>query len=126
MSDGGKASEFHHLIPFGEIKVLATQLVHFEVRNTLLRLMRSKQLSPEQFAECLANFEAMKMRTDMHPGLRWAIQLARKHNLTYYDAIYLELAMTVAKSHSVILATFDKALVKAAQAEGIPLLYQRN
>ena len=93
MSDGGKASGFHHLIPFEEIKVFVTQLVHFEVRNTLLRLMRSKQISPERFAECLAIFEAMKVQTDMDPDLRWTMQLARKHYLTYYDALYLELAM---------------------------------
>ena len=43
--------------------------------------------------------------------------LARKHKLTVYDAAYLELA----KREGLPLATVDRALEKAAIAEGVAL-----
>jgi len=36
--------------------------------------------------------------------------------LSFYDAVYLELA----KRHSAPIATFDKALARAAGIEGLP------
>ncbi len=44
--------------------------------------------------------------------------LARKHGLTVYDASYLELA----QRESLVLATLDKDLIRAARAENIKLL----
>jgi predicted nucleic acid-binding protein len=46
------------------------------------------------------------------------LELADRHNLTVYDATYLELAMRL----SLPLATLDEDLRKAAQREGVPLL----
>jgi predicted nucleic acid-binding protein len=43
--------------------------------------------------------------------------LARKHRLTVYDAAYLELA----KREALPLATLDRALERAAAAEGVAL-----
>jgi predicted nucleic acid-binding protein len=48
-------------------------------------------------------------------GVIDAIGLARKHKLTTYDAAYLQLALDVDGE----LATYDRALAQAAQAEGI-------
>jgi predicted nucleic acid-binding protein len=50
-------------------------------------------------------------------GLEAAIVLADRHTLTVYDATYLWLALDVDGE----LATFDKALIRAAQAEGVGL-----
>jgi predicted nucleic acid-binding protein len=44
--------------------------------------------------------------------------LARRHNLTFYDAAYLELALR----EDIALATLDHALVRAATAEGVLLI----
>jgi predicted nucleic acid-binding protein len=44
--------------------------------------------------------------------------LARKHELTVYDACYLELALREACP----LAALDKDLIRAARAENIQLL----
>ena len=126
MSDGDKASDFHNLLPFGEIEKIVPHLFRVEVISGLLRWMRNKKLSRAQFVKCISRLNNLDVHTDIQPAGVFTVELAEKHNLTGYDAVYLELAMTVAKSNSVILATFDKALVKAAQAEGIPLLYQRN
>jgi predicted nucleic acid-binding protein len=46
------------------------------------------------------------------------VALARERKLTVYDAAYLELAIR----EGLPLATLDRALEKAAIAEGVPLL----
>jgi predicted nucleic acid-binding protein len=48
-------------------------------------------------------------------GLADAIELAARHDLTVYDALYLQLAIDVDGE----LATLDQALVRAASAEGV-------
>lgn len=48
-------------------------------------------------------------------GLQEAIELADKHRLTVYDALYLQLAKEVEGE----LATLDKDLGAAAKAEGV-------
>ncbi len=51
-------------------------------------------------------------------GLEASIRLAEQHGLTVYDAAYLALAIDVDGE----LATLDKALQTAAQAEGVSLI----
>jgi predicted nucleic acid-binding protein len=46
------------------------------------------------------------------------LHLARAHQLTAYDAAYLELARRLVLP----LATLDRALIRAAEAEGTPLI----
>ena len=48
------------------------------------------------------------------PGPR-VTRLARRHSLSAYDALYLELAVR----HGATLTTLDSALARAARAEGI-------
>ena len=50
-------------------------------------------------------------------GLEAALVLADRHTLSVCDATYLWLAMDVDGE----LATFDKALIRAAEAEGVEL-----
>ena len=45
-------------------------------------------------------------------------ELARSHHLAIYDAVYQELA----SRRNEALATLDVALVRAATAEGLPLV----
>ena len=51
------------------------------------------------------------------PGVAMAMALAERHRLSVYDATYLWLAIDTDGE----LATFDRALAKAAEAEGVPL-----
>ena len=48
-------------------------------------------------------------------GLIEAIDLADRHGLTVYDALYLQLALDIDGE----LATLDKDLIRAAKAEGL-------
>ena len=52
-------------------------------------------------------------------GVRMAMNLAVRHGLSVYDATYLWLAIDVDGE----LATFDRALARAAVAEGVPLAF---
>ncbi len=44
--------------------------------------------------------------------------LAQKHNLTFYDASYLQLAIDL----KIPLATYDQQLIDAAKAEKVKLI----
>jgi predicted nucleic acid-binding protein len=58
------------------------------------------------------------IRLDGEPIEGALLELARRHQLTVYDAAYLELAQR--KNFS--LATLDRALASAARAEGVSLI----
>jgi predicted nucleic acid-binding protein len=51
-------------------------------------------------------------------GVLRATELASKHGLTVYDAMYLQLALDIEAP----LATIDRALAVAARAEGIEVI----
>ncbi|MEO8468618.1 MAG: type II toxin-antitoxin system VapC family toxin [Chloroflexota bacterium] len=51
-------------------------------------------------------------------GLLGAIELAERHRLTVYDALYLDLALDVDGE----LATLDRDLARAAADEGVPVV----
>lgn len=99
-------------------EALVPQLWHLEVRNSLLVASRRGRLSPDTPAERLDALRNLPIHTDSGPDLSLAFVLAQKHNLSFYDAVYLELA----KRHSAPIATLDKALARAAGIEGLPVL----
>ena len=66
--------------------------------------------------ERLNAVQDLPIRTDTEPDLSIAFALAERHGLSFYDAIYLELA----KRHAAPIATLDKALDQAATGEGLP------
>jgi predicted nucleic acid-binding protein len=52
------------------------------------------------------------------PGVLRATELASKHDLTVYDAMYLQLALDIEAP----LATLDRRLAAAARAEGVEVI----
>ena len=96
---------------------LAPHLWHLETRNTLLVAERRGRLSAGAVDERLDALKGLPIRTDEEPDLQSAFNLARAHDLSFYDALYLELA----KRERAELATLDGALGQAAVAEGVPL-----
>ena len=97
---------------------LVPQLWHLEIRNALLTAERRGRLSSEEIKERLDALKDLPITTDQEPDLQLAFEPARTHGLTIYDALYLELA----KRKNTELATLDRRLGQAAEAEGIPLL----
>ena len=65
--------------------------------------------------ERLDSLGALPIVTDQEADLLAAFGLARKHGLSFYDAMYLELA----KRRVMALATLDSRLASATLAEGL-------
>lgn len=106
------------LLRLEEDEALVPHLWHLELRNGLLVAARRGRLTAEGSEERLNALRDLPIRTDTEPDLTLAFVLAEKHGLSFYDAVYLELA----KRHGAPLATLDKALARAADAEGLPLI----
>ena len=62
----------------------------------------------------------LPVRTDTDLDPQSSFDLARKHGLSVYDALYLNLA----QRRGIPLATLDKALRRAATAEDVVVVQQ--
>ncbi len=87
----------------------------FEICNTLLMAERRGRISRSGIEGCIDAINELPISTDRETDLSTCFQLARKHDLTFYDAIYLELAERLNAS----LATLDNTLARAAEKEGL-------
>lgn len=96
---------------------MAPRLLNLETRNTLLVAERRGRLPAEAVDERMDALQGLPIRTDEEPDLQSAFDLARAYDLSFYDALYLELA----KREGAELATLDRALSQAAIVEGVPL-----
>ena len=94
------------------------QLWHLEVRNGLIIAERRGRLSATRINECLEAIKRLPIQTDSEAVLDTVVSLARMHNLSVYDAVYLELA----KRRDAALASLDGALLRAASEEGVELV----
>jgi predicted nucleic acid-binding protein len=94
---------------------LVPQLWHLEMRNLILMAIRRNRLVSEDGAERLSSLSQLPLETDVQPDLDAAFELAVRYELTYYDALYLELACR----RRAALATFGARLLEAARSEGV-------
>jgi predicted nucleic acid-binding protein len=96
----------------------APALLWFEARSLFWMAEQHKRIDP---GEALAMMHRLRLLPIENAG-RGAdgaiLGLAQKHKLTAYDASYLALAL----ERGLPLASTDKALAKAAQAEGVSIL----
>ena len=92
------------------------RLWHLEIRNVLLVAERRGRITAEHTQKALRTLSGLPILTDSTPNLDLALHLARTHGLTFYDGLYLELAVR----HRTALATLDHSLDRAAAAEGLP------
>jgi predicted nucleic acid-binding protein len=108
-----------HQISIGRATV--PDLWRIEVANSLNVGIRRGRIRMETRNDVLKDLDSLPIEID-RVGFKFAwrqtLQLADKHKLTVYDATYLELALRL----SLPLATLDRELRIAAQAEGVPLL----
>jgi predicted nucleic acid-binding protein len=97
------------------------ELWRIEVANTLNVGIRRGRVNKTHRKDILADLESLPISVDAETRMyTWSrtLELADRHNLTVYDATYLELALRL----SLPLATLDDELRQAAQQEGVPLL----
>jgi predicted nucleic acid-binding protein len=97
--------------------VIAPPHFPIEVANALLRGLR---LEPIDAAERLDRLYRTGLETADRrlPGLVSTVRLAARHQLSTSDAAYLELAVDVDGQ----LATLDRDLAAAAEAEGVTVI----
>jgi predicted nucleic acid-binding protein len=96
---------------------LVPQLFWFEFRAMLITAERSRRITEQVTAEVTGRLQRMWLEVDDEPEESAVFALARKHDLTFYDAAYLELAARTGAT----LASLDKALRKAAVDIGVPI-----
>ncbi|MXZ02503.1 MAG: type II toxin-antitoxin system VapC family toxin [Chloroflexi bacterium] len=98
-----------------ESDAIVPQLWHSEIRNALLIAERRARITSNQISQRLLYLSTLPIHTDQEPNLDVAMTLARTHNLTFYNALYLELAIR----RNAQLANLDVSLARAATAEGL-------
>jgi predicted nucleic acid-binding protein len=99
----------------------APQLWPWEVGNILVMGHRRKRISAQAVEKGLKILAAANINLDVAADLHRQAQVSRlalTHDLTYYDAAYLELVLRLNGQ----LASLDAQLLKAAHACGIVCL----
>lgn len=90
----------------------------FEIRNVLLHGERRGRVSEDYSVQFLRGLEKFAIRQMSLPDQFAVLTLARRHRLTFYDAVYLELA----QREGLAIATLDDEITVAARAEGLTLV----
>ena len=89
-----------------------------EVGSVLLAATRRGRVGADEWPRICASLESLPIEIEPVSTPRiWgpALALAERHDLSVYDATYLELALRM----KLPLATLDRALAEAAKANGI-------
>jgi len=89
-----------------------------EVSNALLVGERRKRIREAEIRQFVQLLDRLAIFEDSQPAaqaMAGILPLARTHNLSAYDAAYLEVAVR----HRALLATLDGALLRAATANGV-------
>ena len=94
---------------------VAPRIWWYELRNALLMNERRGRISPQQVSDTLTDSLALGISIDEEHDEALILDLARQHELTVYDAAYLEVAFR----RSLPLATLDHMLRRAAEAIGV-------
>ena len=92
-----------------------------EVCNVLLVAERKKRIGEADRTRFITLLASLPITIEQEPPERMVTEvflLAREHNLSSYDASYLDLAMR----KGLPIATLDKNLIAAAKRSQVPLL----
>ncbi len=101
-------------------RAIVPDLWHLEVANTLMVGERRKRSTQANTVTWLGFLTSLPISIDEETrshAFGDTLSLAREHNLSVYDAAYLELAMR----RGLPLATLDDKLKSTAQAAGVAL-----
>jgi predicted nucleic acid-binding protein len=95
---------------------IVPSLFWYEIRNILVVNERRGRIERSQTARFLADVDPLT-DVDLRPVESDLLELARVHNLTVYDAAYLELASRL----GLPLCTLDTQLIEASAKVGVTL-----
>ena len=96
----------------GAIRVIAPQLLAYELANGITVAARKKRISPDKAAEAVSNLLELGIELREVEPLS-LLELALRYNISAYDAAYVALAW----SEKCELWTGDKALYQAVKDE---------
>lgn len=99
-------------------EALVPPLWTLEIRNILVVNERRGRIEPEDSNAFLRDISLLPIRIRNDADAETLLELARRHNLTTYDAAYLCLAV----QNSAPVATLDRSLARAVQAEGLQVI----
>lgn len=94
---------------------VAPSIFWYELRNVLVVSERRNRIAPEKSAAFLALVADLAIELAGEPAEGGVLELARRHDLSVYDAAYLELALRSGEP----LATLDSGLRRAAAGAGV-------
>jgi predicted nucleic acid-binding protein len=96
---------------------LVPPLWHIEVLNALVVAQRRDVITASKSLDFLSRLDRLPIRTDaaVPPRKEHILALAREHQLSGYDATYLDLALR----NRAALATFDARLARARDKAGV-------
>jgi predicted nucleic acid-binding protein len=100
-----------------QVEAVAPRLWAYELRNCVLMGMRRKRITQAHALEFLVSITQLPIRLTDPGSYDELFDLAERHNLTVYDAAYLDLALREDRP----LASLDNALCKAAVNSGVNL-----
>jgi predicted nucleic acid-binding protein len=108
-----------------EMDIINTpQLLWYEITNVFKNLLRRKRYSLEEIKNFFPLLYALRLTTDFETGTNYSkklFELCNDHNLSSYDAVYLELACR----KKAILCTLDNNLNIAAKKCGVKIYMEK-
>ena len=117
-----KIENIFYGIAKNQYKVYVPSIFYLECTNVLLSSLNSKRIAQDSFEEYTELLSLLPITLDKFcttPESLYSIgNLAKKYNLTSYDASYLDVAMRMEAS----VATLDRELVKVCRNAKIELL----
>ena len=104
----------------GKEIAITPQLCCLEINNAMRTFEKRGSISNLDAERALASINGLPIKRDSVPigfDIPFVLSLARKYDLTIYDACYLELAIRL----NLPIATLDKKLINAAEKAGVPI-----
>jgi predicted nucleic acid-binding protein len=98
-------------------EICAPWLLWAEFRNILIETERRGRLPQGMADQLIEAVDGLGIALDTAPSPAGVLVLARRHGLSVYDALSLDLALR----REAVLATLDAKLAKAARSEGVAL-----
>ena len=99
-------------------QIVGPPLLWAEVAHNVTKKARGGELTSAQRTGALRGLDILGLELDDAGQRQDVLTLALRHDFSVYDAFYLEVALR----RRFPLATNDRALRRAATAEGVPLV----